>query len=325
LENDRDCILCLTELNRDRMKITFVVLLGLVLSATGGEPTAHWQQNSNSLALLDGKRVIWQFNFAANEGKPYFHPLSLNNGTVVTALRPPDHPWHRGLWWSWKLINGRNYWEEDKKTGQSEGLTEITKISMETNDNFSARIQMDLAYHPPKQPNLMTEKRTLTISAPDKAGNYTIDWDCSFTAGSEDLKLDRTPPHDWAGGYAGLSLRFSKSAMGWTFTSSEGTGGSKNIYGKSARWVDLSGRDGGVVIFDNPANPRHPTWWYPNDTMPWLTPAFLFHEAYTLKAEKTLCLRYRVLVHSENTDVKFLEQQWQTYTNLSTTLKTHNP
>lgn len=307
------------------MKFTLVVLLGLVMSAAGGESTAHWQQNSNSLALLEGKRVVWQFNFVPNEGKPYFHPLSLSNGTVVTALRPPDHPWHRGLWWSWKLINGRNYWEEDKKTGQSEGLTEITGISIRTNNDFSARIQLNLAYHPPQQPNLMTEKRALTISAPDKAGSYSIDWDCVFTAGAEDLKLDRTPAHDWAGGYAGLSLRFSKAAMGWKFTSSEGTTGSTNIYGKSASWVDLSGQEGGVVIFDNPANQRHPSWWYPNDRMPWLTPAFLFHEPYVLKAGKTLRLRYRVLVHSGRTDVKFLEQQWGIYTNTPMSLKTLNP
>jgi hypothetical protein len=49
--------------------------------------------------------------------------------------------------------------------------------------------------------------------------------------------------------------------------------------------------------------------------MPWLTPAFLFHEPFTLEAGKTLRLRYRVLVHSEPLDARALESQWKNYAN----------
>ena len=41
------------------------------------------------------------------------------------------------------------------------------------------------------------------------------------------------------------------------------------VRGKRADWVDYSGPIGGktlgIAIFDNPANPRHPTWWHARD------------------------------------------------------------
>ena len=278
-----------------------------------GLPAAHaqfqWRQTEDSLGLANGEKVVWQLHFKKEEGKPYFHPVNLADGTTLTLLRPPDHPWHRGLWFSWKLINGVNYWEEDKNTGLSEGLTELVKVATRVNPDFSATVNLDLSYHPPGKAPVMTEKRVLSISAPDSKGNYSIDWDCVFTAGAEDLKLDRTVPYHWSGGYAGLGLRMPAGLKNWTFTSSEGIVGATNNYGKSARWLDFS-KGGGVAMFDNPQNLRYPTPWYPNTNMPWLTPAPLFNEPYLLAAGKTLHLRYRVLVHSENLDKAAMEARW---------------
>ena len=191
------------------------------------DSTFAWQQTEKSLALLNSGAVVWQLNFADREGKPYFHPLRLPDGTETTALRPADHPWHLGLWWSWKFINGVNYWECDPKTGKSEGTTEVTRKQITTHPDNSARVEFGLSYHPPQQAPLMTEKRVLLIAAPDAQGNYWIDWQSTFTAGDKEVKLDRTPPSGHAGGagwggYAGLSLRFAAAAKQWTFAGSSG-------------------------------------------------------------------------------------------------------
>ena len=285
----------------------------MAVGAMAAEPQYQWRRTDSSLALAAGDRVVWQLTFNKEEGKPYFHPLSLADGTVLTALRPADHPWHRGLWWSWKYINGINYWEEDK-AGQSQGRTELDGVRVESNADYSARVEMELSYHPSGKPAVLTEKRVLSVSAPDARGNYSIDWESAFTAGAENLKLDRTPPQNWAGGYAGLGLRLAAATKRWTFTSSEGAAGATNIYGQRARWLDFSGR-GGVTLFDSPQNPRHPTAWYPNSSMPWCTPAFLFHEPYELAAGAILNLRYRVLVHSEPMDQAAIDRQWASFTN----------
>ena len=316
---------------QSNFRFLFLLMLGVRLA--GAAPT--WQQTDASLALRDGDRIVWQLNFPKDEGKPYFHPLNLADGTTITALRPADHPWHRGLWWSWKYINHTNYWEEDKKTGKSAGLTDLVSVKAEPQANHSARVEMALNYHLPDKPPVMTEKRVLEVSAPDAKGNYYIDWLATFTAGNEDLVLDRTPPKNFSGGYAGLSCRMAKEIKGsiqtllvhdspvvrpggietkitgWTYTSSEGVTGSKENYGKQARWLDYS-KAGGIAIFDHPSNLRHPTTWYPNE-MPFFSPALLFAEPYTLAAGKMLTLRYRVVVHSETLDKDALEKQWQNF------------
>jgi hypothetical protein len=294
--------------------MTFRWLPFLYLASTTFLPAAEslsWHQTDDSLSLERGGRTLWQLNFKRDQGKPYFHPLCLADGTVLTAARPVDHPWHRGLWWSWKLINGINYWEEDKKTGLSNGRTDLMAVNITTSTD-DARIEMELSYHPPDQPAVLTEKRLVIVTTPDPKGNYSIDWDCTFTAGSQQLKFDRTIPTNWSGGYAGLGLRFAPETKSWNFTSSIGIPGATNNYGAKARWLDFN-KGGGAAIFDNPGNPRYPTWWYPNQSFPFCNAAFLFREPYVLPAGGTLRLRYRVLIHSEAMDKTTLDKEWARY------------
>lgn len=72
-------------------------------------PKLGWRQTGAALALLNHDRVVWQCNYASNQAKPYFHPVALTDGTILTAPSPADHPWHRALWFSWTKLNGVNY------------------------------------------------------------------------------------------------------------------------------------------------------------------------------------------------------------------------
>jgi len=286
------------------------------------KPDFSWRQTDSSLALLDRGRVVWQFNFDKKQGKPYFHPVSLPDGTELTSLRPQDHPWHRALWFSWKYIDGLNYWEEDRKTGLSQGRTDIVDVELRKSKDYSAWFSMNLNYHPPGEPVVLNEKRSIKVSAPGEQGRYVIDWCSTFTTGSEDVLLDRTPvPGDtngksW-GGYAGLSVRMAKRTSQWQFIDSEGRK-DQQMHGKRARWVDFSGRivDGraaGITIFDHPDNLRHPTPWYIAKGMPYFSPALLFDKPYTLPAGKSLTLRYRVLIHPGPSSSDLLEREWKLF------------
>ena len=79
---------------------------------------------------MRGTAVVWQFNYKTEEGKPYFHPITVAGSPALTDFRPADHPWHRALWFSWKYINGVLYWEEDRKTGKAPGETELTGVKV---------------------------------------------------------------------------------------------------------------------------------------------------------------------------------------------------
>lgn len=266
-------------------------------------PAYILKQSETTLALWKADAVVWQLNFGDPDGKPYFHPLCLPDGTVATSLRPVDHPWHLGLWFSWKYINGVNYWEYIKNTQQCAGQTKVTTVNITKNDDFSAKVAFTLAYHLPGQPPVLTEKRDLQISAPDPDGAYLIDWISTFTAGEKDVTLDRTPlpaEKDGAawGGYAGLSLRLCAAAKNWTFTADGRRQGAKQLHGKTAQWIDCSGPSGGVTITDFQENPRHPSPWYCwQSGMQFFSPAFLYNNSYQLPSGKSVTLKYRIRVH----------------------------
>ena len=225
-----------------RMTIQLFGLMGVAIGVVAAEPQYRWRAADDCLALISGEQVLWQLNFRIGEGKPFFHPLTTKDGTVLTAARPEDHPWHFGLWWSWKYINDLNYWEEERRTGRSPGVTEVVSVQPLAKADHSARVAMDLSYHPSGKPAILKEKRVLWITAPDARGNYSIVWDSTFTACAEALKFDRTPPAKGAGGYAGLGLRFSAGTRGWTFAGSEGKVGAKDIYGtQGPGWIFRGG------------------------------------------------------------------------------------
>jgi hypothetical protein len=295
-------------------------------SATKSKPAYDWRQTDGSLALLNQGRVVWQFNFDKKEGKPYFHPVCLTDGTQLTWHRPPDHPWHYGLWFCWKYINGLNYWEEDRQTGLSQGRTQIDRTAVKLHDDYSADIVLNLSYHPPGAPAVLVEERQIHVSAPDSDGLYRIDWTGRFTAGAADVLLDRTPipgekdGQSW-GGYAGLSVRLAKDISDWQLVDSEGR---KDLasHSQNARWMDFSGRfaqgpTAGIAIFDHPNNLRHPAPAFvimdPKPPFGYFSPALLFSKPYTLPAAETLTLRYRILIHPGRLDANALEREWQSF------------
>ncbi len=243
---------------------------------TKGGRHLSWQETPASLALLNGERVVWQFNHLGDgkeKGCPYFHPLATMDGSVLTDLHPSDHPHHRGLRFAWKKINGvEGYWhwpewsEVQKKLKtdypyEADGHSDVTAVKVTANDDLSARFELEMNYHPPGKAADVIEKRSIEVSTPAKDGSYQISWHSVFTAGPGGAVLDRTPIQGeedgkWFGGYAGLQFRLAShdDFTAWTISNSEGTSvtsKAKNIsaetreilaplHGKPASWVDLT-------------------------------------------------------------------------------------
>ncbi len=303
----------------------------LACGAQGAEKAAgtalSWAKTDSSLALKRGETVVWQYNYGREESKPHFHPLGLPDGTVLTGLRPKDHIWHLAGWFSWKFVNGLNYWESDRK-GKSPGRTEVVSVRPAAGEDFSAAIDLDVSYHPWGKPAVLTEKRRIRIGPPGTDGGYHVDWTGTFTAGKGDVVIDRTPipgqkgGKPW-GGYAGLSIRMAPGTRGWTFLDSEGRSYSvgkkaETTHGRAARWIDCSGKTksaaaGGVAMFDHPRNIRHPSKWSVFPNMPYFSPAVIFDGPHTIPAGKGLALRYRIVVHTGPGEKDKLERMWQAF------------
>jgi HEAT repeat protein len=296
-------------------------------------PKYSWKQTDATLTLLNHDRVVWQWNYGANLAKPYFHPVALADGIVLTAPSPADHPWHRALWFSWKMLNGANYWEENPATGQAQGLSEVRAAKVAPNADGSARIELEMSYHPANAPPVLTERRRIEVGVPDARGIYRIDWCGEFTAGEKDVVLEGGTA---GGGYAGLSVRISQASSEWILLDSEGrrdvptdsqpghaSGLAATTHGQRARWADFSLVDtatqqpGGIAILDHPSNPRHPPQWHnvlaANGRFGYFSPAMLWSQRFTLPAGQRFALRYRIIVHPGRVDRDTIEKEWQAF------------
>ena len=285
----------------------------------------EWKKGEDSVALLHKGRVLWQYNFDKTEGKPYYHPLCTPDGTKLTWLRPEDHPWHRAVWFSWKYINGLNYWEEDRKTGQSEGTTELRSVDYVLSEDYQATFRLKLAYHPPGKGDLLREERIIQVSAPSSDDSYYIDWETTFTAMAGKVVLDRTPipgePNgkSW-GGYAGFAARLDEHLQVSRILDARGKTG--DLHGKPSKWLtyevkNVEGEPISLTIFDHPGNLNHPNKWFieknPDIPFYYFNPAILFDSKEVLEKGEKLHLKYRLLVSPGKRDQGQLQEHWKNF------------
>ncbi len=313
-----------------RQAVLPALLAGLVLAAGAavagaGSAAASWRWDrvaGISLALIGPSGEVWRFHYGRDLDHAYFHPLATIEGRALTADRPPDHIWHHGLWFSWKYINGVNYWEVAAETGHPAGRTSWKVRSIRTRRDGSARIAIDLDYRPAGAVELiLTERRIIEISAPDAAGVYALDWTGEFLA-VRDAVLDRTPmpgePRGQInGGYAGLALRLSTALKDPLLASETGPAVEwrNDRYRGRHAGLDFSGlTDGhpaGIAVLDHPANPRSPAAWYAvrSAAMSFFNPALLSAAPLPLRAGERMTLRYRILAHPGRWDAARLKAE----------------
>ena len=121
------------------------------------------------------------------EGKPYFElrvPGSRNE--YITAARPPDHLWHPALFFAWKQVNGRSFWEPRR-----DGAANRVVSHSETPTADGAIFESELAYEV-KGRAILRERRTVKATVkPD--GGYSLDWTGRFEA-LDDLAFRRPAP-----------------------------------------------------------------------------------------------------------------------------------
>ncbi|MBQ4142146.1 MAG: PmoA family protein [Thermoguttaceae bacterium] len=221
----------------------FLLILFTMFSSAVCAADYQCVKTDNGAKLVKDGTVIWEQVIKTPEGKPYIHPVTLPNGHVISDLRPKDHPWHTGLWFSWKFINGVNYWEP------SYGKTEVVSWNADI-DGLSAAVTMKLRYFDDREADVtrLWEDRVVVFSAPDEEGNYTISFKHHFTAGDADLTFDRTPLSIRWGGYAGLSLRMNQSVRDFRLTCENGGETKKTIRAKPASWCDFRDEKSGQGV-----------------------------------------------------------------------------
>ena len=284
------------------------------VSESATKPNFSWEKTETSIALLNHGRRVWEHVHDKAIGKPYMR-IGLLDGTELTRPCPmpagypkADHVWHRALWWSWKVLNGSNFWEENQQG------SEPTQVEVTHTPAGDAQINITIMYHLPDKSPVLQEKRRIHVSSPDESGSYFIDWQAHFTAlGPEEVVFAKYR-------YGGLSIRMAaelNEAPAWTFLADtdEATVNGTSV---PTRWMAYQGvapnsQPATLALFDHPDNPRYPATWLVRDNYPYMNPTFPGEEDYTLKPKESFTLRYGILVHQGPLPKRQIERQWKRF------------
>ncbi len=284
--------------------------------------TAEWEwkrDGHRSVELLGEEGALVRFLVDPAPRDPHFDLLATPDGRNLVWVAPSDHRWHYGLWFSWKLINGVNFWETGR-SGASRGRTEVLDSVIVADKNIAAVRYRRLYRLPEADDPVMEDKVVLHLRPPRDGGGPQVDWSIT-TRAFVDVELGRTPlpgePGGKAhGGYGGFSWRGARDLAKVRFLDSEGRVDMKG-HRKHARWMNatgnLDGKPAGIALFDHPDNPGHPTSWYlvhrtlKHGPFWYMNPALLQPKPLRLKKGGSFTHRYRALVHDGALDPAALD------------------
>lgn len=279
---------------------------------------------------------LWRYDYGSKP-KSFFHPLCTPKGFCLSLFEPSDHVWHRGLWFTFKFVNGENFWEESAPFGTQQ--TPVPPTVVHHGDGSFQWISQLEWQRPNGAGRVLHETRQITYR-PLGDDSYALDWEVSLGGererlnfydadlgqqsvsmmrGGGDVLLDRTPFTTW-GGYGGLTMRGNRNWLQTRLLFPDGST-DERPKGVPAQWCDFSGTfdggkawSGGIALFDHPENVRHPSPWYgATGRGHYLNAALLFHEPLTLQAGSVLHLRYRALIHDDLWETARLQSAYNIY------------
>jgi hypothetical protein len=308
--------------------VAFSVLL-VSSSPLRASESVDVRHTDHQIDVLIGGKPFTTFYFDPKVPKPYLHPLRSAEGIVVTRGFPmrkdipgerTDHPHHRAMYFAHGDVNGVDFWTEaefeekapvqvgGKQYAVSEhlpnGRTVFTKLEEIRGGADSGTLRAD--FNLVDQNGKVIAEETQAYTFRGDVTTRTID--CEFT-----LHALRTPVKMGDTKEGTFALRVVKAleeTSGMRMTDSEGRVGEKQIWGKRASWVDYSGivegKKLGIAVFDNPSNPKHPTYWHARGYGLFAVNPFGEHDFYndpkrdgsiTIPPGGNLTFRYRVLIH----------------------------
>jgi Family of unknown function (DUF6807) len=293
------------------MKFAAFLLLAIPLAA---QVKITQQGNTKVSVEIDGKPFT-DFYIGPDTQKPYLAPLRTADGKIVTrqfpmvkgiAGEPTDHPHHRGLWFTHGDVNGYDFWgnEPDQKgAGKGKGRVILERVSKVTSGKKSGTITATFQWKTDAGDVPLIETRTMTFYSDPQVRMF--DFDATLSPQVE-VKFGDTKE----GMFAIRLAPGLEEDKGGKLVNAQNKVGEKNVWGKRSEWADYSGTiDGaqvGVAIFDNPGNPRTPTYWHARAYGLFATNIFGVHDfendksrdgSLSIRPGQPLRFRYRVIIH----------------------------
>jgi hypothetical protein len=289
-----------------------------------GSGKVEIKEEPGKLRVEIGGKFVTEYIYE-NTTRPFMYPIIGPTGAGMTRNWPMkdegkeehDHPHHKSWWYDHGDMNGVDFWSEAKGAGKTvhDGFIEVKSGDVGV-------IKSKDKYVTPEGKTIATDVRTLTFHNVKDA--LMFDFEVTTTAVGGDLIFGDTKEGTAALRLAeSMRLTHGKNQPGeGHIINSEGVKDGET-WGKRAKWVDyygpVEGQTVGVAMFDNPKNPRYPTWWHVRDYGLFAANPFGVHDFekkkekdagnMTVKSGESVTFKYRFYFHKGNvTDGKVAEQ-----------------
>lgn len=258
-------------------------------------------------------RYVFRPDAPVAEGsKPYLHPLRTLDGAVVTAYRPWDHRWHKGLQMTWTHVSGQNFWGGPSYV-DGEGYVWLDNVGSMRHERFTAADEEgddvgfteELTWITQGGAEWISETRTHRFHGVDTArGLWALDFTTTIrNISGEELELGSpTTQGRPAAGYTGFFLRMPRAWTGGTVAFEGAAPGetADALMGREAGWVSFSGQhdevDGAATVLayagTSTAAPAI-KWFVRSEPFPVLSPSPSFDEAIVFAPSDEISLAHR--------------------------------
>ncbi len=248
--------------------------------------------------------------------KPYLHPMRTLAGDVVSAFRPWDHPWHKGLQMTWSEVSGQNFWGgKTYVDGEYLWLDNVGHMRHDGYDEIEPdgdrlRVVEHLTWVTAAGEEWVAETRELTFSAAHTdRGVWLLDF-ATHLVNTRGADLEFGSPTTLGRPNAGYTGLFWRGPRSWTNGQVIAANGeSEELMGTVSGWLAISGRydevdGGGMVLFAaGTSNAPVPiTWFVRTSHFAAINASPAFSQVVTVQPGEPLDLHHRVAV---------FDRQWE--------------
>jgi hypothetical protein len=246
--------------------------------------------------------------------KPYLHPVRTLAGDVVTAFRPHDHRWHKGVQMTATDVSGENFWGGNTYL-RDQGYVALPNVGSMRHDEFTSTdsgFEETLSWFTEAGENWVRESRSLTVrDVEDDA--WTLEFATTLTNLRSEPLVFGSPTTNGRelAGYTGFFWRGPRSFTEGTVIAADG-GSGQEMMGKAARWLAFVGqhdevdRSSTLLFIDHPEN-KNTHWFVRSTPFAAVNPSFAFFDTVEVAAGESLSLRYRLVVATGEWDREHLE------------------
>lgn len=268
------------------------------------------RKDGEQITISMGEALVTAYKFSSDQKYPFLYPVNgpLSGKSVTTESAEP-YPHHHSLFFGCDRVNGGNYWQEGNERGQirSQGPSIVQA------EGERIVVEDECLWQIPAEDAVMRDRRRITVSVPSPTLRI-IDFEITLDP-LVDITIEKTNHSLFS---ARMAPELSVSSGG-TLVNAQGDHAEAGTFGVKSPWCDYSGtRDGireGLALFQHPSNPWYPAAWFTRD-YGFFSPTPMYWpegESTFLARGKKVVLRYRVVVHGDDTSAETLGRLFTEY------------